>query len=96
MGVDDPLRADYSQFLGDKSKKKSKHFIEPLDHGHLNNIAFIQLRKEIDAAIRIQSVFRTRKEIKRAELIARKQAFNEVSSRDSIVFASGSLLYWWI
>jgi hypothetical protein len=63
--------------IGDKSKKKTKTLVEPLDHGHLNNIAFIEIKKQTDAAIRIQSIYRTRKEIRRAELVARKQAFHE-------------------
>lgn len=80
MGVDDPLKPDYTRFIA-KPKKKKSNKIDPLYHGHLENIAFVTLRLKTEAATLIQSVFRSFRERRIAELAARKQAFLEAKAQ---------------
>lgn len=90
MGVDDPLKPDYTKFLT-KPKKKKKSNIEPLYHGYLSNPEFLDTRTRIEAVVLIQSVYRSYRERRVAELAARKQAFLEAKEvamkemRDKVV-----------
>ena len=76
MGQDDPLKPDYSRFYVKKGKA-DEYRVPPLDHGHLVNLTFFEHRLKSNAAIRLQSWFRSRHDRKMAELAARHMAFKE-------------------
>eukprot|EP01038_Epipyxis_sp_PR26KG_P005892 gene5892-8130_t len=76
MGTNDNLRTDYTKFLS-KPKDDKMHKIEPLYHGHLSNFMYLEECKRINAAIKIQSVFRSYQDKKIAALAAKHLAFSE-------------------
>jgi hypothetical protein len=76
MGESDPNRPDYSRYVKMKQTKKMT-LVEPLSHGHLNNCDYVRRNKEILAAIRLQAMFRARRDRRVAEGLAKKQAFLE-------------------
>jgi hypothetical protein len=77
----DPLRVNYRQLI-EKSGQRSSSYIEvvPLKHGHLMNIAYVEAADRNTAAIKIQSIFRSFKERRFAELAAKQQAFFEAKA----------------
>jgi hypothetical protein len=76
MGAEDPLRANYTKFLV-KPKKKDQTRVDPLDHGHLMNLHYLQDRKAVAAAIKLQAIFRSFQDRKVAELAARHAAYEQ-------------------
>jgi len=79
MGTEDPLRANYTKFLV-KPKKKDKFRVDPLEHGHLMNLNYMQDRKEVAAAVRLQSIFRSFQDRKVADLAARHAAYEKAKT----------------
>jgi hypothetical protein len=76
MGDDDPHRPDYSRFVETKQAKK-RSSVDPLMHGHLNNRLYVEEEEELHAVVKIQSLFRSRRDRRIAEIAAKQQAFGE-------------------
>lgn len=76
MGEDDPLRPDYSKLIFQPAQVSS-FFVVPLDHGHLMNLEYVRQQHEYQAALKVQSRFRSFRARKMAELEAKHQAFEE-------------------
>ena len=79
MGLEDPLRANYTKFLV-KPKAKDKTRVDSLEHGHLGNLHYAGVLKDTQAAIRLQSIFRSFQDRKVAELAARHAAYLEAKT----------------
>lgn len=80
-GMDDPLRVDYRQMIKKgPSKPQSYLQVEPLTHGHLNNLQYIEMVDRETAATKIQSLFRSYKERRFAEMAAKIRAFEEAKA----------------
>jgi len=74
MGADDPNKADYSKFLPKKKRRVTSNVI-PLEHGHLTNLTNYRDSTMLKAANRLQNVYRGKLARKRAEDLAKKEAF---------------------
>jgi hypothetical protein len=70
MGLADPHKADYTRFFV-KPSKKGRYRVDPLDHGHLSNVQYIRERTLMEAAIKLQSLYRSHQDRKIAELATR-------------------------
>lgn len=76
MGADDPLKPDYSLFIQKSQSKKSSR-VDPLFHGHLMNVNYVEKYTRHEAAVLIQSLWRCIRDMKVAERAAKKAAFME-------------------
>ena len=74
MGADDPIKPDYSKFLPKKRRHKASNVV-PLEHGHLTNLTDYRNTTMMRAAKRLQNVYRGKLARKRAEDLAKKEAF---------------------
>lgn len=76
MGFDDPMKPDYSRFM-EKTKKKYRATIAPLDHGHLHHKDFINNRAIYEHAAKLQSIVRAHQDRHEAEMAAKRKAFDD-------------------
>ena len=76
MGFDDPMQADYSRFM-EKTKKKYRATIAPLDHGHRHHKGFIHDRMVYEYASKLQSIVRAHQDRHEAEMAAKRKAFDD-------------------
>jgi hypothetical protein len=74
MGADDPNKADYSKFLP-KKKRRVQSNVVPLEHGHLTNLTNYRNDVMYRSAKKLQNIYRGRQARKRAEDLAKKEAF---------------------
>lgn len=80
-GVEDPLRVDYRQMIKKGPSKPQAYLqVEPLHHGHLTNLQFTEENDRNEAATRIQSLYRSYKERRFAEVAAKRRAFEEAKA----------------
>ena len=56
LGEDDPLKPDYTRYIKKKEKKRRTN-VDPLLHGHLNNVKYLEERDQYYAAIKLQSLY---------------------------------------
>lgn len=74
MGTDDPNKVDYNKFIV-KPVKVAKLRLDPLRHGHLNNVNYILDQMKNDAATKLQSLYRSFRGRKVSELAVKHRAF---------------------
>ncbi|GMI35290.1 hypothetical protein TrCOL_g2906 [Triparma columacea] len=74
MGQDDPMKPDYSKFLPKKRRRVTSN-VEPLEHGHLTNLSDYRNATMLRCAKKLQNAYRGKLARKRAEDLAKKEAF---------------------
>jgi len=74
MGQDDPMKPDYSKFLPKKRRRVTSN-VEPLEHGHLTNLSDYRNATMLRCAKKLQNAYRGKQARKRAEGLAKKEAF---------------------
>lgn len=70
--------ASYTKFVV-KPASKARFRVAPMEHGHLMSAPFLARRRLLDAAVRVQSSFRSFQDRKVADLAARFAAYQQVS-----------------
>jgi hypothetical protein len=76
MGINDPLKPDYTRFTRKPVKAKASDVVE-LTHGHLSNVKVLEETIRNNAATRIQAIIRAYIDRRAAEVESRKQAYHQ-------------------